>query len=72
MAGAGAGGAAGGLIGALIGRGIPEERAKRYETGLREGGIVMGVTPRSELHVSRPGRRDRGEPEPSNGPGRLG
>jgi len=48
LAGAGAGGATGGLIGALIGAGIPEERVKHYEKGLREGGIVMGVTPRSD------------------------
>lgn len=48
LAGAGAGGLTGGLIGALIGSGIPEERAKIYETGVNEGGIVMGVTPRSE------------------------
>ena len=48
LAGAGAGGATGGLIGALIGAGIPEERVKHYETGLKEGGIVMGVNARSD------------------------
>ena len=48
LAGAGAGGATGGLIGALIGAGIPEERVKHYEKGLQEGGIVMGVTPRTD------------------------
>ena len=48
LAGAGAGGATGGIIGALVGAGIPEERVKHYETGLKEGGIVMGVTPRSD------------------------
>ena len=47
LAGAGAGGAAGGLIGALIGYGIPEERVKHYESGIKEGGIVLGVEPRS-------------------------
>ena len=47
LAGAGAGGATGGLVGALIGSGIPEETAKSYETGLREGGIVLGFNPRS-------------------------
>jgi hypothetical protein len=47
LAGAGAGGATGGLIGALIGWGIPEERAKVYESGIREGGTVLGVRPRS-------------------------
>jgi hypothetical protein len=48
LAGAGAGGATGGLIGALVGAGIPEERVKRYEEGLKNGGILMGVTPRSD------------------------
>lgn len=48
LAGAGAGGAAGGLIGAMIGWGIPEERVKRYESGLREGGILMGLNPRND------------------------
>ena len=47
LAGAGAGGATGGLIGTLIGWGIPEERAKHYEAGIREGGTVVGVRPRS-------------------------
>jgi hypothetical protein len=46
-AGAGAGAASGGLLGALIGWGIPEERVKRYESGLKEGGILMGVKARS-------------------------
>lgn len=48
LAGAGAGGITGGLVGALVGSGIPEDRAKVYETDVKEGGIVMGVTPRSE------------------------
>ena len=47
FAGAGAGGLTGGLIGALIGSGIPEERAKEYETGVKAGGIVLGVKARS-------------------------
>lgn len=48
LAGAGAGGALGGLTGALIGWGIPEERAKAYETGIAEGGAVLGVSPRED------------------------
>jgi hypothetical protein len=48
LAGAGAGGAAGGLMGALIGYGIPEERVKYYDEGIRRGGILMGVRPRSD------------------------
>ncbi len=47
LAGAGAGAVTGGLVGALIGWGIPEERAKIYEDGIREGGTILGVTPRS-------------------------
>ena len=70
FAGAGAGGLAGGLVGALVGSGIPEDRAKAYETQIREGNIVMGVRPRttteaeeiksdwkhygSDVHVSLP------------------
>jgi uncharacterized membrane protein len=48
LAGAGAGGATGGLIGALVGSGIPEERVKDYEEGIKKGGIVMGVNPRND------------------------
>jgi hypothetical protein len=48
LAGAGAGGLAGGLIGALVNSGIPEETAKSYESGLKSGGIVVGVHPRNE------------------------
>ncbi len=48
LAGAGAGGLTGGLVGALIGSGIPEERAKLYEEGVRNGGAVVGFTPRNE------------------------
>lgn len=47
LVGAGAGGVTGGLLGALIGSGIPEEHAAQYETGIKEGGIVLGVKPRS-------------------------
>jgi uncharacterized protein YjbJ (UPF0337 family) len=47
LAGAGAGGLTGGLVGALIGSGIPEDRAKLYEEGVRDGGVVMGVNPRT-------------------------
>ncbi len=47
LAGAGAGGLTGGIVGALIGAGIPEDRAQHYEQGIKEGGIVMGINPRS-------------------------
>lgn len=48
LVGAGAGGATGGLIGALVGSGIPEDRAKEYEQGVKDGGIVLGFNPRDE------------------------
>jgi hypothetical protein len=47
LAGAGAGGVTGGLVGALVGSGIPEDRAKLYESGLKQGNILMGVRPRT-------------------------
>ena len=47
LAGAGAGGITGGLIGALVGSGIPEDRAKVYESGIKEGHVVLGVHPRN-------------------------
>lgn len=47
FAGGGAGALTGGLIGALVGHGIPEEHAKLYDKGIRDGGIVMGVNPRT-------------------------
>lgn len=64
LAGAGAGAATGGLVGALIGWGIPEERVKRYEQGVKDGGILMGVKPRSQDdadHFERTWRDYRGE-----------
>lgn len=48
LAGAGAGGLAGGIVGALVGAGIPEDRAKEYEKGIKQGHIVMGVRPRND------------------------
>lgn len=48
LAGAGAGGITGGIIGALVGWGIPKERAKIYESGIKDGHIVMGVKPKSD------------------------
>ncbi len=48
LAGAGAGGITGGLIGALVGSGIPEERAKVYESGIKDGRVVLGVHTRND------------------------
>jgi uncharacterized protein YjbJ (UPF0337 family) len=64
LAGGGAGALTGGLVGALIGHGIPEEHAKEYEQGIREGGIVMGVQPRNEEdadYFENNWRQNRGE-----------
>jgi hypothetical protein len=64
FAGGATGAVGGGLLGALIGSGIPEERAKEYESGIREGNIVMGVTPRSSEdaeYFDREWRNYRGE-----------
>ena len=53
LAGAGAGGATGGLIGGLIGAGIPEHRAKVYDTGIRGGGILLGVEAKTGEEVEK-------------------
>ena len=52
IAGAGAGAATGGVVGALIGWNMPEERVKRYDEGIRKGGILMGVRPRNDEDAS--------------------
>jgi len=48
LMGAGAGGLTGGLIGALVGNGVPKEHAEEYEQGIKNGGVYMGVNPRSD------------------------
>ncbi len=50
LAGLGAGGVAGGIIGGFVGVGIGEHRAKELEKGLREGGILVAVRPKSDKH----------------------
>src|ERR1700719_1560792 len=49
---AGAVGLAGALIGALAKWGIPRGRIEEYEQGIRAGGILMGVKPRSAEDAS--------------------
>jgi hypothetical protein len=49
---AGAVGLAGALIGALTKWGIPQRRIEEYEQGIRAGGILMGVKPRSDADAS--------------------
>ena len=75
LAGAGAGGVAGGLVGALIGAGIPEERVKHYEEGIKSGGILMGVNPRSPedaAHIERSWLDSSGEHIIGTGVGAAG
>ena len=43
LSGAAIGAAAGGLVGTLVGMGIPEYEAKRYESKLREGRILVSI-----------------------------
>jgi hypothetical protein len=43
LGGAAVGATAGGFIGGLVGMGIPEYEAKRYESKLRDGRILMSV-----------------------------
>ncbi len=52
IAGAGAGAAGGGLIGALVGWGMPEERVKLYEEGVKNGGILMGVRAKDDADAA--------------------
>lgn len=64
LAGAGAGGITGGIVGALVGAGIPEDRAKKYEQGIKDGQIVMGVRPRSNedaLNIEEDWRTNEGQ-----------
>src|ERR1700712_243135 len=64
IAGAGAGGGTGGLLGALIGSGIPEDRVKEYESGIKSGGILMGVSPRSDedaAHIEKHWNESQGK-----------
>jgi hypothetical protein len=64
LAGAGAGAATGGLVGALVGWGIPEERVKHYEEGVKKGGILMGVRAKNAedaAHFEREWKASDGE-----------
>ncbi|GBG15039.1 uncharacterized protein NMK_2640 [Novimethylophilus kurashikiensis] len=64
MAGAGVGGITGGLAGALVGWGIPEERVKEYESGIKNGGIFMALKPKDEQdaeYVERTWRDNKGQ-----------
>ena len=48
----------------MVGSGIPEDRAKEYEVGVKEGGIVMGFNPRSDedaTHFEQEWNTNKGE-----------
>lgn len=49
LTGAAAGSIAGGTIGAIIGSGYPEEEKVYYETSIKEGGIMLSVSPKTEI-----------------------
>jgi uncharacterized membrane protein len=53
LAGAGAGAATGGLVGAMIGLGIPEDRAREYERGVQNGGVVVGALARDDADAEQ-------------------
>jgi len=53
LAGAGAGATTGGLIGLLIGTGMTDHRAKVYDTGVRGGGILLGVEAKTGEDVEK-------------------
>jgi hypothetical protein len=50
---AGAVGLAGGLITALTDWGVPKDRMEEYEGGIRKGGILLGVKPKSTQDAER-------------------
>lgn len=43
LGGLGIGGALGGIAGALVGMGIPEYEAKRFESSVKDGGMLLSV-----------------------------
>lgn len=65
LAGIGVGGAVGTVAGALIGMGIPEYEAKRFETALSTGGLLLSVhaddrvwADRAQSIIKRAGAQD--------------
>jgi uncharacterized protein YjbJ (UPF0337 family) len=67
LAGAGAGAAAGGLIGVMVGAGIPEDRAKEYEAGIRQGGVLLGTKARDQAHAEALNRTLKSDPNSTLG-----
>lgn len=50
---AGAVGVAGGIIGAIANWGVPRGRVQEYESGIREGGILLAIKARSPQDAQR-------------------
>ena len=53
LAGGGAGAVTGGLLGTLVGAGLSESNAEAYTAALKNGGVVVGVTPHNDEEASR-------------------
>jgi len=53
LSGSAVGGSLGLLLGALVGAGIPEYEAKKYETGLKQGHILLSVHTRTDEEKNR-------------------
>jgi uncharacterized protein (TIGR02271 family) len=53
LAGAGIGAAAGGIIGALAGMGVPEEDARHFERGFKQGGVLVTVSAGADAELAR-------------------
>jgi hypothetical protein len=53
LSGAAVGGTVGGITGALIGLGIPEFEAKRYESRVKSGNILISVHSENSAEASR-------------------
>ena len=49
LSGAAAGATAGGIVGGLIGLGIPEPGAKRYESKIKQGNLLLPSTPKIRM-----------------------
>lgn len=47
LTGAGAGGIAGGMIGALSASGFSKEHAEAYESGIKDGGVILSFKPKT-------------------------
>ena len=53
LSGAAVGGAVGGIAGGLVGLGIPEYEARRYETKIKGGGVLISVHSENATEAER-------------------